>query len=223
MTTIMAKKILVREIDEEIHTKISRLADQKGMSINSIAKDALEKWIKQQDQVPHKHDLLIYDNEKSLVNLLRTMDRFAKEGNWYKAFCGSAANKSVKFLTKIGWNNVTIKPYQTTQKEIPKYCSSVMKKLERDSKGSNVCCMDFILEDVAEKSLKQAIAIESGYNLGRIPGVMFCPYKTDTILKEGIESMMNLFAEHDQIFVLKNEELHKLHITKENTHKLFMN
>ena len=28
---------------------------------------------------------------------------------------------------------------------------------------------------------------------------------------------------HDQVFILKEDEIYKLHITKENVHKLFLN
>jgi hypothetical protein len=28
---------------------------------------------------------------------------------------------------------------------------------------------------------------------------------------------------HDQIFIVKDDEVYKLHITKENVHKLFLN
>jgi hypothetical protein len=27
---------------------------------------------------------------------------------------------------------------------------------------------------------------------------------------------------HDQIFIVKNDEIYKLHVTKENAHKLFL-
>jgi len=35
--------------------------------------------------------------------------------------------------------------------------------------------------------------------------------------------MIELFEMHDQIFILKDAEVYKLHITKENVHKLFLN
>ena len=219
----MAKKILVREVDEKIHGKLSDLADQMGISLNSIAKDALEKWIKQQDKTPHRHDLLIYDDEKSLLNLLRSMDRFSKEDQWFRAFCGPSAHPAMDLLSKLGWYDGTIEPYQSQSKDIEKYCSNVIKQVSKEAKGSNVCCIDFILDDIANKSLKKAIKIESGYNSGRISGMMFCPYNTRTLLNAGIQHMLELFTEHDQIFILKNDELHKLHVTKENVHKLFMN
>jgi len=165
----------------------------------------------------------LYDDEKNLLNLLRSIDRFSKEDNWFRSFCGPSSHSATKLLTKLGWFDGTIKPYQPNQKDIGAYCGNVMKRVAKESKGLSVCCMDFILGDIGQHSLKQAITIEAGYNKNRISGLMFCPYQTKTLLDAGIEHMMDLFAEHDQIFVLKGDELHKLHVTKENTHKLFMN
>jgi hypothetical protein len=35
--------------------------------------------------------------------------------------------------------------------------------------------------------------------------------------------MIELFEMHDQVFILKGAEVYKLHTTKENVHKLFLN
>lgn len=52
---------------------------------------------------------------------------------------------------------------------------------------------------------------------------MFCPYKTPDLLSAGIDDMIELFEEHDQIFILKGDKVYKLHITLESTHKMIMN
>lgn len=219
----MAKKILVRDVDEEIHSQLGEIADERGVSLNSIVKDALDKWVKNQSKIPHRHDLIIYDDEKNLLNFLRTIDRFSKEDNWFRSFCGPSSHPAIKLLTKLGWFNGTIDPYEPEQKDVGTYCGNVMRRVAKESKGSSVCCMDFILGDIARSSLEKAITIEAGYNKKRIPGLMFCPYQTQTLLGAGIKNVMDLFVEHDQIFILKGDELHKLHVTKESVHKLFMN
>jgi hypothetical protein len=53
--------------------------------------------------------------------------------------------------------------------------------------------------------------------------LMYCTYKTQTLLDSEIKDMIELFKMHDQIFIVKNDEVYKLHITKENVHKLFLN
>ncbi len=35
--------------------------------------------------------------------------------------------------------------------------------------------------------------------------------------------MMELFEEHDQIFILKEDKVYKLHLTLESVHKMIMN
>jgi hypothetical protein len=104
-----------------------------------------------------------------------------------------------------------------------KYCGKVMDNIANNSNGKQVCCMDFLINDIAKSSLKQALTIEEAYDNSRIPGLMYCTYKTQTLLDSEIKDMIELFKMHDQIFIVKNDEVYKLHITKENVHKLFLN
>jgi hypothetical protein len=41
-------------------------------------------------------------------------------------------------------------------------------------------------------------------------------------LNSEIKDLIELFEMHDQIFILKGDEVYKLHVTKENVHKLFL-
>ncbi|HET9806122.1 MAG TPA: plasmid partition protein ParG [Nitrososphaeraceae archaeon] len=57
----MAHDLLVRGFDDEIHSQLGELAKEKGVSINSIVKDAVDKWLKNSNQIfQKKHYLLIY-------------------------------------------------------------------------------------------------------------------------------------------------------------------
>ncbi|MGQ0606080.1 MAG: hypothetical protein ACT4OD_03875 [Candidatus Nitrosotenuis sp.] len=218
----MVRDLLVRGFDDEIHSKLGKIADTKGVSLNSIVKDAVDKWLKQQTEIPKKHDLIIYANDLSMQSLIKSIDRLAKEGNWFRCFCAPPTHLATKLLERLEWFDGTIKPYNPKQKNIGDYCCKVMERVAKESDKEQVCCTDFILGDVARSDLKQAVEIEHEYNQSRIPGLMFCPYKTETLLAAGIEDMMELFTEHDQIFILKNDELFKLHVSKENVHKLFL-
>lgn len=53
--------------------------------------------------------------------------------------------------------------------------------------------------------------------------MVYCAYKTETFLGSEIQDRIELFEMHDQIFIVKIDEVYKLHITKENVHKLFLN
>ena len=41
----MTKDLLVRGFDDEIHTKLGDVAGKMGVSLNSIVKDAVDKWL----------------------------------------------------------------------------------------------------------------------------------------------------------------------------------
>jgi hypothetical protein len=236
----MTHNLIVRGFDDHVHTQLGEIANQRGVSINSIVKDAVDKWLKEQQlQVPRKHHLIIYSDDEFMLGLLKSMDRLAKEGDLFKCFCGPPSSTSTELLSKLKWYNGTIEPYYysgdvqdrkqqshlqiQTQKNIMKYCGNVMENIANNSNGKQICCMDFLINDIAKFSLKQALTIEEAYNNSRIPGLMYCTYKTEILLNSEIKDMIELFEMHDQIFIVKNDEIYKLHVTKENAHKLFLN
>jgi hypothetical protein len=235
----MTHSLIVRGFDDHVHTQLGEIANQRGVSINSIVKDAVDKWLKEQQlQVPRKHHLIIYSDDEFMLGLLKSMDRLAKEGDLFKCFCGPPSSTTSELLSKLKWYNGTIEPYYysgdvqdrkqqsqlqiQSQKNIMKYCGNVMENIANNSNGKKVCCMDFLINDIAKSSLKQALTIEEAYNNSRIPGLMYCTYKTEILLNSEIKDMIELFEMHDQIFIVKNDEIYKLHVTKENAHKLFL-
>jgi predicted HicB family RNase H-like nuclease len=50
----MTHDLLIRGFNDEIHSQLGELAKEKGVSINSIVKDAVDKWLKQQSDIPKK-------------------------------------------------------------------------------------------------------------------------------------------------------------------------
>jgi hypothetical protein len=112
---------------------------------------------------------------------------------------------------------------QNNNKNIIRYCNTVMENIANNANNKQVCCIDFLINDIAKSSLQQALTIEKAYDNNRIPGLMYCTYKTETLLNAEIKDLVELFEGHDQIFILKQDQVYKLHITKENVHKLFLN
>jgi hypothetical protein len=106
-----------------------------------------------------------------------------------------------------------------------RYCSKVMENIVAGNNANNkqVCCINFLINDIAKSSLHQALTIEKAYDESKIPGLMYCIYKTETLLSAEIKDLVELFEGHDQVFILKQDDVYKLHITKENIHKLFLN
>ena len=241
----MTHDLLIRGFDDQIHSQLGELAKEKGVSINSIVKDAVDRWlIQQQSDIPKKHYLLIYSDDNSILGLLKSMDRLAKESNLFRCFCGPSSTASTKLLSKLKWYDGTMMPYYyrtkiikqkqnqnqqiqiQNQKGIMNYCNKVMGNIVEAANNTNnkqVCCLDFLINDIAKDSLQQALTIEKAYDNSRIPGLMYCTYKTETLLSAEIKDLVELFEGHDQVFILKQDDVYKLHITKENVHKLFLN
>ncbi len=219
----MTKDVLVRGFDDKIHSELGKKADQMGVSINSIVKDAVELWIDKKTHVPHVHDLLIYADEKSMNTFLKSLDRMTSKTEWFKSFAAPPKHHVEKTLSKLDWYNGTIKPYTPHGKEGSRYCGQVIQKIVKESKKQPLCCVDFVITDVANNSFSHAMELEKQYDDARLPGLMFCPYKASDLMKSDIINMIELFLMHDRIFVIKNDDIYKLHITKESIHKIFLN
>ena len=219
----MTKDVLVRGFDDKIHSELGKKAEQMGVSINSIVKDAVELWIDKKTHVPHIHDLLIYADEKSMNTFLKSLDRMTSKTEWFKSFAAPPKHHVEKTLSKLDWYNGTIKPYTPHGKEGSRYCGQVIQKIVKESKKQPLCCVDFVITDVANNSFSHAMELEKQYDDARLPGLMFCPYKASDLMKSDIIDMIELFLMHDRIFVIKNDDIYKLHISKESIHKIFLN
>jgi hypothetical protein len=234
----MTRDLIVRGFDDEVHDNLGKLASQRGVSINSIVKDAVDKWLKHQEEIPKKHYLVIYSDDESMIGLLKSMDRLAKESDLFRCFCGPPLSPNTELLSKLKWYNATVMPYYYTndihlakqrqihtrnEKDITKYCKQVMKNIADGANNKQLCWMDFLINDIAKSSLKQAMRVEQVYDNNRLSGLVYCNYKTENLLNSDVKNMIELFEMHDQIFILKDAEVYKLHITKENVHKLFLN
>lgn len=240
----MAHTLIIRGFTDQVHEKLGDIANQRGVSINSIVKDAVDMWLKKKEsEAPKKHHLVIYSDDDSMMRLLKSMDRLAKEGNFFRCFFGPPHSLSTDLLSRLKWYDGTSKPYyypsiknqeeegkqpqvhtkSQSKKEIMKYCNTVIENVVKNADNQPVCCMDFLINDIGNDSLKQALSIEKVYDDNRIAGLMYCTYKTDNLLNSEVKDLIELFEMHDQIFILKEDEVYKLHITKENVHKLFLN
>lgn len=240
----MTHTLIIRGFDDQVHEQLGEIANKRGVSVNSIVKNAVDMWLKKNEsEIPTKHHLVIYSDDESIIRLLKSMDRFAREGNLFRCFFGPPNSFTTELLSKLRWYDGTIKPYyyhslekytekeksqiQTkpqfqSQKNIIKYCDKVLENVVKNADNKPVCCMDFLINDIGKNSLKQALTLEKVYDDNRIPGLMYCTYKTENLLHSQIKDLIELFEMHDQVFILKEDEVYKLHITKENVHKLFL-
>ena len=219
----MTKDILIRGFDDATHSDLGRKAEQMGVSINSIVKDAVEQWLTKKTNVPHVHDLLIYSDEKSMNFFLKSLDRMTNDTEWFKSYAAPPKHPVEKTLAKLNWHNGTLKPYKPYGTNGAKYCNKVIENIVKMSEKKPLCCIDFMITDIANNSFSKAMELEKEYDESRLPGMMFCPYKAEDLVNSDITDMIELFMMHDRIFVVRNDDIYKMHITKESIHKIFLN
>ena len=46
----MSHTLIVRGFSDQVHEKLGEIANQRGVSINSIVKDAVDMWLKKKNQ-----------------------------------------------------------------------------------------------------------------------------------------------------------------------------
>ncbi len=236
---MMTHTLIIRGFNDQVHKKLGDVANQRGVSINSIVKDAVDVWLKkQQSDIPKKHHLMIYSDNESMMRMVKSMDRLAKQGNYFRCFFGPSDSTVTELLSKLGWYNGTDKPYpypseeesqqiqqavQTqTRKYLMTYCDRIFENVKEKIGNKQVCCLDFLINDVGKSSLKLALVLERHFDENRIGGLIFCTHITNNILNSEIKDLIELFEMHDQVFILKEDDVYQVHLTKENVHKLFL-
>ncbi len=221
----MSHTLVIRGFDHDTHTQLGNLSRQKKVSVNSIVKDAVDQWLKKQNEIPKRHHLLLYEDDIPLIRLLKLIDRFmADEDKWFKCFIPSSNATFVELLKALDWydTNDSNSRYKYSQENIMKYFSNILPNILKKSKNKELCCIDFLLNDIAKVSIKETIEIERAYDQNKLEGLVFCPYKIKDLTNTSVSDIITLFQAHQKFFVVKDDELFKLNITKESIHKLFL-
>ena len=225
----MSHTLVIRGFDHDTHSQLGNFSRQKRVSINSIVKDAVDQWIKKQNEIPKRHHLLLYEDDKTMIRLLKLIDRFTiGEDKWFKCFIPSSNTTFAELLKGLDWydTNEASSHYNQSQKHSQEntmeYFSIILPKIVKNSKNKEICCVDFLLNDIAKFSIKETIEVERAYDQNKLEGLAFCPYKIKDLSNNSVSDIMTLFEAHQQIFVVKDDELYKLNITKESIHKLFL-
>jgi hypothetical protein len=222
---MMSHTLVIRGFDHDTHSQLGNLSRQKGVSVNSIVKDAVDQWLKKQDEIPKRHHLLLYEDDKALIRLLRLIDRFMiGDDKWFKCFIPSSNAAFAEILKALDWydTNEGTSRYKYSQENTMKYFNTILSNIIKKSKSKELCCVDFLLNDIAEESIKDTIEIERAYDQNKLAGLVFCPYKVKDLTNKSVSDIITLFKAHQQIFVVKDDEIYKLNIVKESIHKLFL-
>jgi hypothetical protein len=214
----LTRDILVRGLDEEVHSKIANASEQLGMSVNSIIKDAADKWVSQLGKERHRHDLILYSDDESLKYLLSKMNELT-EINWFKICCGPPKHLGITTLAKYNWLDGTIKPYEKFYQNPTEYAKKVIDSI-KPQKNKQLLIAAFLTGDLANDSIKKSAKFCEWYDKKHVPGITHCIALTETIMQNKIEDILELFNCHEQIFVVKNKTLHRLRVTEENFYTL---
>jgi hypothetical protein len=218
----MSKVLYVRGFNEQLHDELDDQARKEGVSPASILENAFEEWIKNKQGISTKHYLVLYSDDKSLLNFVQRINDL-DDGDWFHVTCGPPSHTGVKFLKKHGWFDVTVSPYEQGIKNPEKYASKVFDHLEKVTDDKKTCFIGFMTEDIAQRySLQKASEAEEISNTKRIRGVVFCPYDMNKLNEFDFTDIFELFKNHDEIFVLKENEVYKLNVDKTNHAKLFL-
>ena len=218
----MTRNLIIRGFDDTVHSQLGDQSKRKGVSINSIVKDAVDQWLQRQNEIPKRHHLLLYDNEESIQHLIKSLDKMAQEDEWFKCFVRSSNTSITKALEKLDWFDGTIVQYKQSQKDKMKHIKDILQNIAQHSNEKEIFLLDFLVNDIATSSVTEAIYLEKEYDKNRLEGLVFCAYEMNNLFNASTSEMVEMFESHDQVFILNNDQIFKLHLTKESIHKLFL-
>jgi len=218
----MAKTLYVRTFSETIHNELNNISQDQGVPVGSIIEEAVNEWIKNKDDVPRQHNLVLYSDEESLLNFLKKMEELTKQ-DWNRITLGSESNKGKNYLKRKQWIDITIFPYTQGLKNAEKYSSQVFDRLNKETKDKKSMFMGFMTGEVAAKySLKKSIEFEKISNQKVKSGIVFCPFNMKDLVGANMIELFDLINEHQKTFVLKKNEVFELNLNKTNHLKLLL-
>ena len=217
----MVQDLFVRGFDKDLHSRISEISSREDVALSSLVEDAIKMWLEQKGEVSSKHFLLLYDDEESLINMLRISESFTKR-SWFRVFVGSESHIGIKFLKKYGWHDATPPSYDRIYQDPRGFTRQMRDRVNSEAKGKRTCAMGFSSGDLAEqRSLREGLEICDEYNLHRIDlGMMYCVTNVKGLLNGDLRDFINLLKSHDQTFMVDKDGLYKLRITDESLYKL---
>ena len=218
----MSKVLYVRGFNDKLHQKLDDQAKKEGISAANILENAFEDWLKNKQEIPTKHYLVLYSDDESLQKFLEKVNELDHDG-WFRATLGPESHKGVQYLKKHGWYDATISPYRQGIKKVEKYASKVFDSLAGVTDKKQSCFVGFMTEDVAHHhSLDKASDVENIFNSKGIGGIVFCPYDLRKLSNFNFVEMFKIFDDHDESFILKENEIFHFNMDKTNCAKLFL-
>jgi hypothetical protein len=218
----MVKDLFVRDFDEKLHAKATQIATDDGVTLASIVADAVDKWIKNHEKNRHRHNLILYDDEKTLSKLLDEIDKLASD-NWFRSSCGSAKHYGMQYLNKRKWFNATAGNYDKLL-ENPQVTGNKVLEIIGNKVGSKFpLTVAFLVEDLAQKeSIRKAVGFCEWYEGKSLPGITYCIADTKNIISGSFDDLFDLFNVHNAMFLAKGNNLYRLRLDEERFYSLLI-
>jgi hypothetical protein len=218
----MVKDLFVRDFDERLHAKASQIASDDGITLASIVADAVDRWIKNHENNRHRHNLILYDDEKTLGKLLDEIDKLASD-NWFKSSCGSAKHYGMQYLDKKKWFDATAGNYDKLL-ENPQITGNKVLEIIGNKVGSKFpLTVAFLVEDLARKeSVRKAVGFCEWFESKFLPGITYCIANTKDIISGSFDDLFDLFNAHNAMFFCKGNKLYKLRLDEERFYSLLI-
>ena len=96
----MVHNLIIRGFDDDTYAQLGNLSRQKGVSINSIVKDAVDHWLKKKKEMSKRHHLLLYDDIESKI-CYQVFRQIGKRGYYVQMFCRLFRFKYYRFTKKF--------------------------------------------------------------------------------------------------------------------------
>jgi ParG len=145
----MVHNLIICGFDDEIHSQLGNQSKKKGVFINSIVKDAVDQWLKKQEEIPIRHHLLLYDNEESIQRLIKSLDKMTQKDEWFKCFVRSSNTSITKALAGLDWFDGIIVQYKQIQKDKMKHIKDILQNIWQKSNNKEILLVDFLINDIA--------------------------------------------------------------------------
>lgn len=218
----MSKALFVRGFDEMLHTKLEEISKKKGIQAALILEDAFKKWLDEQKDLPKKHFAVLYSDKESLMNfMLKVKESLGDE--WMHTCFGPPTHFAIKFLKEHGWQDVSIQPFSQVNKKTLNYSKRMFALRAKAAKKKPIASMGFITEHVTQtNSLKTANLIEKSYNDQRSAGIAFCLYDSTDLNGSTLDYIMEMFALHDKVLIVKKDNVFELDVNKTNLLKVLL-
>jgi hypothetical protein len=218
----MVKDLFVRDFDEKLHAKATQIATDDGVTLASIVRDAVDKWIKNHENQRHRHNLILYDNEKTLSKLLDEIDKLASE-NWFKSSCGSAKHYGMQYLNKRKWFDATAGNYEKLLENPQETGNNVLQIIGNKVGNKFPLTVALLVEDLARKeSVRKAVGFCEWFERKSLPGITYCIANTRNIISGSFDDLFDLFNAHNAMYLTKGNKLYKLRLNEEGFYSLLI-